>query len=186
MPRRHCAPRAQRPVVRNTGEYSEGMTIAQTLTKAQATGNDFLMFGLTRQWLKANEDAFNHGTNHLFDAVRSAGGFIIHAHPFRQGSAPVQETAVHGAEIVNGNPRHNNHNDMAWELCGRHPEYLRLAGSDTHRDGDEARAGVILSERVKDSYQYKHMIETKQFHLWSPEFQSFIDMDEEKRKEEKA
>ena len=111
---------------------------------------------------------------------------IIHAHPFRQGSAPVQETAVHGAEIVNGNPRHNNHNDMAWELCGRHPEYLRLAGSDTHRDGDEARAGVILSERVKDSYQYKHMIETKQFHLWSPEFQSFIDMDEEKRKEEKA
>ena len=30
--------------MRNTGEYSEGMTIAQTLTKAQATGNDFLMF----------------------------------------------------------------------------------------------------------------------------------------------
>ena len=108
---------------------------------------------------------------------------IIHAHPFRKGSAPVQETAVHGAEIINGNPRHENNNDHALELCLRHPEYYRLAGSDTHRPGDEARAAVILPERVKDSYQYKAMIESGRFHLWSPEFQSFVEADEQIRKE---
>ena len=42
---------------------------------------------------------------------------IIHAHPFRKGSAPVQETAVHGAEIINGNPRHENNNDKAWSCA---------------------------------------------------------------------
>ena len=75
------------------------------------------------------------------------------------------------------------HNDQALALCRRHPEYLRLAGSDTHRDGDEARAGVILPERVRDSYAYKAMIESGRFHLWSPEFQSFVEADEEMRKE---
>jgi len=47
-------------------------------------------------------------------------------------------------------------------------------------------ARIILPERVKDSYQFKHMIETRQFHLWSPEFQDFVDLDEAKRKEEDA
>ena len=92
---------------------------------------------------------------------------------------------MHGSEIINGNPRHENNNDKALELCRRHPEYYRLAGSDTHRDGDEARSGVILPERVRDSRAYKHMIETRQFRLWSPEFQSFVDADEQLRKEEK-
>ena len=79
------------------------------------------------------------------------------------------------------NPRHDNHNDLALELCRRHPDFYRLAGSDTHQDGDEARAGVILPERVHDSYQYKAMIEARRFRLWSPEFQSFVDADEAMR-----
>ena len=91
------------------------------------------------------------------------------------------ETAFHGPEITNGTPRHDNHNDLALELCRRHPDFYRLAGSDTHQDGDEARAGVILPERVHDSYQYKAMIEARRFRLWSPEFQSFVDADEAMR-----
>ena len=106
---------------------------------------------------------------------------IIHAHPYRDGNLTVFEDAVHGSEIINGNPRHDNHNDLALELCRRHPDFYRLAGSDTHQDGDEARAGVILPERVHDSYQYKAMIEARRFRLWSPEFQSFVDADEAMR-----
>ena len=66
-------------------------------------------------------------------------------------------------------------------LCRRHPNYCRLAGSDTHQDGDEARAGVILPERVRDSFQYKAMIESGNFRLWGPDFQDLIDIDEEMR-----
>ena len=74
---------------------------------------------------------------------------IVHAHPYRDGNTTVFEDAVHGTEILNAHPRHENHNDRALELAKRHPEYLRLAGSDTHEDGDECRAGVLLPERVR-------------------------------------
>jgi hypothetical protein len=93
----------------------------------------------------------------------------------------VFEDAVDGTEIINGNPRHENHSDRGVELCRRHPNYFRLAGSDTHQDGDEARAGVILPERVRDSFQYKAMIESGNFRLWGPDFQDLIDIDEEMR-----
>ena len=49
-------------------------------------------------------------------------------------------------------------------------DYLRLAGSDTHEDGDECRAGVLLPERVRDSFAYRRMIEGRCFRLWSPVF----------------
>ena len=90
-----------------------------------------------------------------------------------------------GSEIINSNPRHENHSDLALDLCHRHPSFFRLAGSDTHQAGDEAGAGVILPERVSDSFAYKRMIETRQFRLWSPKFQSFVDADEALRKESK-
>lgn len=144
--------------------------------------NDYLVYGIDEPWLRAHPYLCCMSAQDFYDRFHDEV-LIIHAHPFREGSAPVQETAVHGAEIINGNPRHQNHNDQAWDLCCRHPDYLRLAGSDTHESGDEARAGVLLPQRVRDSRQYRHLIETQQFHLWSPEFQEFVDLDERKRKE---
>lgn len=53
-----------------------------TSSVREILGNDFLLFGLSKEWLKANEDAFNKSTNELFDAVHAAGGTVIHAHAF--------------------------------------------------------------------------------------------------------
>jgi len=138
--------------------------------------NDYLVYGIDEQWLRANPYMCCISAQEFFDRYHDQV-LIIHAHPYRDGSAPVQETAVHGAEIINGNPRHENHNDMAYALCQRHAEYYRLAGSDTHRDGDEAQAGVILPERVSDSFAYQRMIEAHRFELWSPKFQTFVEAD---------
>ena len=145
--------------------------------------NDYLVYGIDENWLRSNPYICCMSAQEFFDKYHDQV-LIIHAHPFRKGSAPVQETAVHGAEIINGNPRHENNNDLALALCRRHPEYYRLAGSDTHRAGDEAQAGVLLPEKPKDSFAYKHLIETRRFRLWSPSFQSYVDADEEMRKEE--
>ena len=145
--------------------------------------NDYLVYGIDENWLRSNPYICYMSAQEFFDKYHNQV-LIIHAHPFRKGSAPVQETAVHGAEIINGNPRHENNNDLALALCRRHPEYYRLAGSDTHRAGDEAQAGVLLPEKPKDSFAYKHLIETRRFRLWSPSFQSYVDADEEMRNEE--
>lgn len=144
--------------------------------------NDYLVYGIDEQWLRSNPYACCMSAQEFYDKFHNEV-LIIHAHPFREGSAPVQETAIHGAEIINNNPRHENNNDKAMEMCRRHPEYFRLAGSDTHRDGDEARAGVILPERVKDSRAYKHMIETLQFQPWCPDYPGILAADADMRKE---
>ena len=144
--------------------------------------NDYLVYGIDEQWLRSNPYACCMSAQEFYDKFHNEV-LIIHAHPFRAGSAPVQETAIHGAEIINNNPRHPNNNDQALAMCRRHLEYFRLAGSDTHRDGDEARAGVILPERVKDSRAYKHMIETLQFQPWCPDYPDILAADAEMRKE---
>lgn len=144
--------------------------------------NDYLVYGIDEQWLRSNPYMCCMSAQEFYDKFHDQV-LIIHAHPFREGSAPVQETAIHGAEIINNNPRHPNNNDQALAMCRRHPEYFRLAGSDTHRDGDEARAGVILPERVKDSRAYKHMIETLQFQPWCPDYPDILAADAEMRKE---
>ena len=66
-------------VVRNTGEYSESMTIAQTLTKAQATGNDFLMFADDHGAYDPQPKEIAHVCNRHFGI--GADGVIRVTHP---------------------------------------------------------------------------------------------------------
>ena len=144
--------------------------------------NDYLVYGIDEAWLRSNPYVCCMSAREFFQKFHNQV-LIIHAHPYRDGNTTVFEDAIHGTEIINGNPRHDNYNDRALDLARRHPEYYRLAGSDTHQSGDEARAGVILPERPADSFAYKTLIRQHRFHLWSPEFQSFVDTDEEMRKE---
>ena len=144
--------------------------------------NDYLVYGIDEAWLRRNPYVCGMSHSEFFEKFHDEV-LIIHAHPYRDGNSVVFADSVHGSEIINGNPRHENWNEKALELCRRHADFYRLAGSDTHQDGDEARAGVILQERVHDSFAYKHLIETRQFRLWAPGFQSFVDADERMRKE---
>ena len=144
--------------------------------------NDYLVYGIDEQWLRSNPYMCCMSAVEFFAKFHDQV-LIIHAHPYRDGNKEVFESAVHGSEIINGNPRHENGNELALALCRRHPGFFRLAGTDTHQAGDEGQAGIILPERVKDSFAYKKMIETMNFKLWSPGFQSFVDADEAMRKE---
>lgn len=142
--------------------------------------NDYLVYGVDEAWLRAHP--YVCGLSHdEFFATYGKEVLIIHAHPYRDGNEVVYENAVHGSEIFNGNPRHENHNEKALKLCQRHPDYYRLAGSDCHRDGDEGRCGILFPHRVKDSFEYKHMIETMQFRLWIPESPETVEADEQMR-----
>lgn len=145
--------------------------------------NDYLVYGIDEAWLRANPYVCCMSAQEFYDKFHNEV-LIIHAHPYRNGNTVVFEDAVHGAELLNAHPRHDNHNDLALELCHRHPDFYRLAGSDTHQIGDECRAGVVLPERVKDSYAYKSMIENRRFQLWSKVFPEILEADLELRKNE--
>ena len=145
--------------------------------------NDYLVYGIDEAWLRANPYVCCMSAQEFYDKFHDEV-LIIHAHPYRNGNTVVFEDAVHGTELLNAHPRHENHNDLALKLCNRHPEFYRLAGSDTHQIGDECCAGVILPERVRDSYAYKSMIESRRFQLWSKVFPEILEADLELRKNE--
>lgn len=147
--------------------------------------NDYLVYGIDEAWLRANPYLCCMSAREFYRKFHDQV-LIVHAHPYRDGNTTVFEDAVHGTEILNAHPRHENHNDRALELAKRHPEYLRLAGSDTHEDGDECRAGVLLPERVRDSFAYRRMIEGRCFRLWSPVFPELAAADEALRRAEPA
>lgn len=147
--------------------------------------NDYLVYGIDEDWLRSNPYMCCMSAREFYAKFHDQV-LIIHAHPYRDGNTTVFEDAVHGSEIINGNPRHENGNEKALEMCRRHPEFYRLAGSDTHQAGDEATGGVCLPERVHDSFAYKHMIETMQFQLWSPGNPDFLAADLAMRKEREA
>ena len=138
---------------------------------------DYLVYGIDEQWLLDHPYVCKLSA-HEFFAQCGKDVLVIHAHPYRDGGEEVFTECIHGSEIINGNHRHDNYNERALAMCRENPSFFRLAGSDTHRDGDEARAGVLLEERVKDSVSYKKMIESGRFRLWSPSFQDLVEQDE--------
>lgn len=145
--------------------------------------NDYLVYGIDEAWLRSHPYVCYMSAQEFYDKYHDEV-LIIQAHPYRGGNTTVFESAIHGCEIINAHPRHQNHNDLALALSRRHPEYYRLAGSDTHEYGDECRAGVILPERVKDSYAYREMIMARQFRLWSKAFPKIVEADREIRQAE--
>ena len=125
--------------------------------------NDYLVYGIDEQWLRSNPYMCCMSAQEFYDKFHDQV-LIIHAHPFRKGSAPVQETAVHGAEIINGNPRHENNNALA-EAYAAQFGLLALAGSDCHRPEDVAVSGILSAELPGDSFAMARLIRSGRYTL---------------------
>ncbi len=47
-------------------------------------GDDFLYYGLNKEWLLAHGDIIHWDHKRCYEEVKKAGGFVIQAHPFRE------------------------------------------------------------------------------------------------------
>ena len=119
-------------------------------------GADLLTYGLDLAWLKAHPDMTTWSANRYFDEVHAAGGYIIHAHPFRQAghidSIQLFPDKTDAVEVYNGSHYASCYspafNDRAlWYARTFHK--VMTAGSDTHglAFGLPQRGGSMLFER---------------------------------------
>jgi len=115
---------------------------------SRATGNDFIILNLTRDWLLQNRDAFTKRTKELFHEIRCAGGFIIHAHPFNEKPwveyIRLLPYSVDAVEVINA-----MHPDFVNENARKYAEtynLLQVAGTDCHRPDVDFIAGVETDE----------------------------------------
>lgn len=112
-------------------------------------GSDFLVYGLDKDWLLANDNIIDIGLERFLRYARSCGGMIIQAHPFRDWDY-ISLTA-HAPRLVDGVEIVNASQPAAWnERAKIYAGWYDLpvtAGSDAHNTSSRWPGGGVLSER---------------------------------------
>lgn len=125
-------------------------------------GADLLTYGIGRRWLKENWDMPSWDIKKYFNEIHKAGGFVCHAHPFREANwipyiqlFPRETDAI---EIFNGShcvgaysPEYNNRAKIYAKMY----RLIGLAGSDSHGVNNETGKPVryaanVLKRKVND------------------------------------
>jgi len=126
--------------------------------------DDYLIYGLDKQWLLEHPEVRTWTRGQQYRAVRDAGGCVVQAHPFRQRyyiSRVVLSTGcVDAVEVVNG-----GHNDVSYDaLACRYAKKIgkpMTAGTDIHiADSiyNEELFGVYLEKKLNSIEDYVKMI----------------------------
>ena len=89
---------------------------------------------------------------------------IIQAHPFRKNEV-VFADSIHGIELYNLNPRHNNNTEKALEFSKAHPQHYLFAGSDAHREGDISRRWMLFNKPVTTSREFREAVMRNDYFL---------------------
>ncbi|MDR0554537.1 MAG: histidinol-phosphatase [Treponema sp.] len=127
-------------------------------------GDDYLIYGLDKNWLLEHPEARDWTRKEQYDAVKRAGGAVIQAHPFRQHdyikTVHLSTVCVDGVEVANA-----SHYDLSYDaLAMRYSQVLRLsavAGSDIHnvKRVEEGNVfGVYLKQKIENAAGYAHAI----------------------------
>ncbi len=126
--------------------------------------SDFLIYGIDKDWLKQNEKLLLHSDEReLFRTVRSQGGFIVHAHPFR-GDPYIHHISLYpddidAVEVINAshspNSFYNRRADIYADMYG----LPKTGGSDSHHLDKLFGGGIEVPEEIKTPYDYLRQIQ---------------------------
>lgn len=130
-------------------------------------GDEYLIYGLDKNWLLAHPEIELMSHKELFKAVNSQKGLMIQAHPFRFRdyipSLSIHLRDIHGIEALNlGNKPEEN--VLAEQLAKLHNLPI-TAGSDIHHiqnvfteNGKPNVTGVEFETPLKDIFDYAERI----------------------------
>jgi hypothetical protein len=118
-------------------------------------GTDFLVYGLSPQFLAENP-GFDRLEMHEFSqTVRAEGGYLAQAHPFRTAfwianPAPANPALIDGIEVHNASmPDAANKKALAY---ANKFNLAKQAGSDAHDIYTRKPSGIILRRRATDIF----------------------------------
>lgn len=114
----------------------------------------FLTYGLNKDWLLAHPDLPSWSIEQYFDRVHADGGFIVHAHPFREKVDRVIlfPTKVDAVEVLNMS-RIDDANRHARDFAESFG-LLQTAGSDIHNKMQKRLGGVYSPHRFGNIQDY--------------------------------
>ena len=135
----------------------EGDRIGLTVLKGWETftkGPEYLTYGLDEEFLLAHPDIADVPKDEYLRLVKEAGGFCIHAHPYRAASYippfdpdPYTVEAIEVYNAGNGDPEWNA---KALELARKH-NLIEVAGSDAHRTDEIKKGAMRFPHALRDT-----------------------------------
>ena len=125
-------------------------------------------YGSYDELLADPERVMSEGLEAFAPKYRADGALLIQAHPFRNKCTPAPAELLDGVEVLNLNPRHDSHNDLALAYAEEH-HLLMTAGSDCHRPGDEGTTGILAETLPEDSFGYADLIRSGKYTIIRPE-----------------
>ena len=114
-------------------------------------GNDFLVYGLDKEWLLDHPQIINWEIKELYENVNADGGYFVHAHPFREEDY-IKEIRlfpnhVHAVEVINSSHTNPKFDKRAIEYAKKHGLAM-AAGSDAHHVND-LKGGMVFNHKLE-------------------------------------
>ena len=125
--------------------------------------SDFLIYGIDKDWIKANEKLLMHSDEReLFRTVRAFGGFIVHAHPFR-GDPYIHHISLYpddidAVEVINASHNPNNFYNRRADIYADMYGLPKTGGSDSHHLDKLFGGGISVPEPINSPDDYLRQI----------------------------
>lgn len=134
---------------------------------------DFLVYNLDKQWLLGHEDIDRWPPREAFAQMREDGGFIVHAHPFRERNyinhIHLFPRDVDGVEAVNGGQiQYPEMNERA-ALYAKMYDLPVTAGSDSHHLSGLFGSGIETEEPIREPLDYLRLMREGKLKLLAEE-----------------
>lgn len=131
-------------------------------------GADLLTYGIDEQWLLENPDILEISAYEYCDRVHAAGGYIVHAHPFREAGylseIKLLPQWVDAVEAHNCGNAAQVMNDRAYWYAEQYGLPI-TAGTDNHHLSAERISGVITEKELNRPQDYFEAVKNGEVEL---------------------
>ncbi len=126
--------------------------------------NDYLVFGITEEFLRAHEEIFSLNPERFSKISREAGLIFVQAHPFRNSMTVVRPDFLDGVEVYNGHKGHDSRNEIADMWADRYG-LIKTSGTDFHYPHVPANAGILTETEITSSSQLVEILKSGNYSL---------------------
>jgi len=127
-------------------------------------GTEFLTYGLDKTFLLANPDMLSWTIEEYFSQIHKHGGFISHAHPFREADY-IREIRlfpdhVDAVEVFNAGNSNPVFNSRALDYAKKH-RLLMTSGSDSHSPDKKFNGGMLFTHEIYSMQEFLQSMKDK-------------------------
>lgn len=124
---------------------------------------DFLIYGVTEEFLLCYPDLLDMKLADISAAVRSAGLIFGQPHPFRDGTKIASPALLDAMEVFNGNLGHGNRNEIA-RIWAEKFDLIPTAGGDNHSASGDC-SGILTADPITTNEQLLAVLRSRDYEL---------------------